>query len=90
MKSKHIVKNFFKDINDKVVVWQMPNFPLVAWLVLMIGAHLVNAGHLKNGLQFLSSAFLLSWAYLEIVSGDSNFRRLLGLVVMIDIILAHI
>lgn len=90
MESKHIVKDFFKDKNGKVAVWQMPNFPLTAWFVLIVAAHFVDHGHLKSGLQFLSSAFLLAWSYLEIVSGASNFRRLLGLAVLVDIVLTHL
>jgi len=39
---------------------------------------LVVSGHLKTGFELLGSAFLFTWAYLEITSGVTYFRRLLG------------
>jgi hypothetical protein len=80
---------FWKDGKGKITVWQTPNLPLIGWFVFMIVAKILDSGATKNSLQFLSTAFLFTWAYLEITSGVSYFRRLLGLVILAGIILSH-
>ena len=84
------VPDFFKDKDGQVAVWQTPNLLLTGWFIFMLAWHIANDTSLINNLEFLSSAFLLAWSYLEIVSGVSKFRRLLGLVIMLWIIVSRI
>ncbi len=84
------LRKFIRDKHGKVAIWQTPNVPLLGWLLFMLATHLIHDPHLKAGVQFLSSAFLLTWAYLEIRSGVSGFRRLLGAVVMLNIAVNHL
>jgi hypothetical protein len=86
---KHFWDRFWKDKNGHIAVWQTPNLPLTAWFVLMVTTKLLSHGALKNGVQFLSTAFILIWAYLEIIKGASYFRRLLGLAVFLITVLAR-
>jgi hypothetical protein len=87
--SKSLREKFWKDKNGHIAIWQTPNVPLIGWFVFMVGSKLLHQGALKNGVQFLSTAFIFTWAYLEIIKGDSYFRRLLGLIVFLMTVLAH-
>lgn len=55
----------------------------------MLLAQLSDPGQVKAGLQFISTASLFSWAYLELTKGASYFRRLLGLVVLASLVVSH-
>lgn len=81
------VASFFKNNQGNTVIWQTPNIPLLSWLVLKLLAMVINNEQFKSGFSKLSTAFLFAWAYLEITSGASYFRRLLGLVVMTALII---
>ncbi len=80
---------FFKDKAGKYKLWQRPNVPLSAWFFFMLISRFVPMAHIQSLSQFLSTAFLFTWAYLEITSGASYFRRLLGLVIIAGIIASH-
>jgi hypothetical protein len=80
---------FIRDKHGKIATWQRPNLPIVGWFVFAATAHLFHAGHLRTGLEFISSAFLFTWAYLELRHGASYFRRSLGLVVLFWVAASH-
>lgn len=82
MKLTALSNNFIKDKDGKLAIWQTPNLPVVLWFACMSIARFVPDTSLRNGFEFLSAAFLLTWAYLEITEGSSHFRRVLGGVVM--------
>lgn len=77
--------------NDKghVVLWQMPNIPLIAWAVLTF-LSLLFSGRLADVLSWLSSAALITWSLLEIFKGTNYFRRALGLLVLVYAMMALI
>jgi hypothetical protein len=81
---------FFKDKDGRVVIWQWPSLPIYGWLVCKIVARLVPEGHLQTGFEQLSMAFLFTWAFLEITKGVSYFRRALGLVVMVLLVMSFL
>lgn len=76
-------QGFFKDGDGRIVLWQLPNIPLIGWIIFKILSMVIAQEHLKAGLTLLSSAFLFTWAFLEITKGANYFRRLLGLLVLI-------
>lgn len=80
---------FFKDKDGKVVITQWPNIPIIGWLAFKVLSMLIDSANLKNWFENLSLAFLFTFAYLEITSGASYFRRLLGLVVMVAVIMSY-
>jgi len=84
-----LLKNFFKDKDDNVIIGQFPNLPLIGWFVCMVITLFIPLGFLKTGFYNLSNAFLFLWAYLEITQGVNYFRRLLGVIVMTIIITAY-
>jgi hypothetical protein len=76
------LKTFVSNKHGKVVMWQVPNFLLWLWIVLKVLGLILHDGPFKTGLGLLSSAVLFTWAYLEITEGESQFRRLLGTVII--------
>jgi hypothetical protein len=88
--TQNLIQKFFTGKNGKVVIWQTPNILLLGWLVFMILAKMLSQGDLKTGAQYLSFGLILIWAFMEILRGDSYFRRGLGLVVLILTVKSHI
>jgi hypothetical protein len=82
-------QHFFKDQEGNWAVWQWPNMPLYGWVICELLSFVVKQHRLHGGLVQLSRALLFTWAYLEITKGVSYFRRLLGIVVMIGIIISY-
>lgn len=81
-KMSSFVAWFFKDKQGKWAVAQVPNIPLILWFLLSFVAHIIKGGHAKEGFALLAHAALLTWSYLEITSGISRFRRVLGAIVL--------
>jgi hypothetical protein len=79
--------SFFKDSDGQVAIWQWPSVPLTGWLVCKLLSMVIKTGSTKMAFETLSTAFLFTWAYLEITSGKSYFRRVLGVGVMIVVLI---
>lgn len=77
------LRKFFQDKEGKVVIAQFPNFPLVGWFVCKLISMFETSDSVRAGFSTLGGAFLFLWAYLEITTGVSYFRRFLGVVVML-------
>ena len=75
---------FFTNKHGRVVVFQKPNVPIMMWFVCKVLAYVATTEHAKHALSTLSTAFLFTWAYLELTKGGSYFRMLLGLVVLVS------
>jgi hypothetical protein len=82
-------KNFFKDKDGHIVIVSWPNIPLVGWIVFKVLAMIVTKGRIHTGSEALSMALLYTWAYMEIMSGVNYFRRLLGLIVLVAILISY-
>lgn len=79
---RNLWDKIWRDEKGRLVIWQMPNAPLIAWAVLTFLSLLVN-GKLADACYWLGSAALIIWAGLELFKGVNYFRRVLGLVVLI-------
>lgn len=86
-KSITVLQNFFKDKDDTIVIGQWPNIPIIGWLIFKVASMLANDTRLEAGFSTISTAFLFTWAFLEIQSGVNYFRKLLGLVVMTALVI---
>jgi hypothetical protein len=71
-----------KDKDGNLTIAQWPNIPIVGWLVFKVFSMLAHDPRLEAGFSAISTAFLFTWAYLEIQSGVNYFRKLLGLIVI--------
>lgn len=73
---------FFKNNSGQLVLVQAPNPPLIlAGFFYLLSFASFSPLVLVSSIA--SKISLLYWAYLEIISGDSNFRKLLGVLVTI-------
>lgn len=80
------MKNFFKNKDDQTVITQKPNAPIVAWFIFLLIGLLPLSQELSDLVDFLGFSAIFIWASLEILDGNSPFRKLLGVVVMVFII----
>ncbi|MBC7943623.1 hypothetical protein H7X68_03950 [Candidatus Saccharibacteria bacterium] len=83
---KRLASKFIRDKNNNIVIWQSPNLPLFGWFIFMIMAYLAPSEFFKTGFTDLSRTFLFVWSYLEIAQGSSYFRRLVGVIIMLVIL----
>ena len=66
------------DKRGRIVIFQIPNIPLTAWLIFTV-LSLLFSGNTETVLSYLSSLSLFIWACLELVKGVNYFRKALGL-----------
>lgn len=81
-KNATFVQRFFQDKHGNVVIGQAPNVPIIAWAVLMVENLFMHNPHIS----MLASTVLFAWAYLEITEGVNNFRKTLGAVVLVGVV----
>lgn len=83
-------QKFWEDKNGNVVVWQRPNLALVIWFVASLLSTLFPRGPIERSLYFVGSISIFVWSILELTKGVNYFRRLLGLVVLLALIVTRI
>jgi len=87
MKRIHIILDkLFRDKNGKIVIGQLPNIPIIGWFVFYILSILEFLKEYSQLSSSISTAFLFTWAYLELTQGVNYFRRILGAIAIIFII----
>ncbi|MBD2415519.1 hypothetical protein FACHB389_20145 [Nostoc calcicola FACHB-389] len=80
----------FRDSDGKIVIAQVPNLPLIVWIVTSLLGLIFTSGKINTVLEILANGSLFTWAWLELFQGVNYFRRALGLVVFIVIIASKI
>lgn len=83
---KTFIDKCFKDKDGKVVLGQAPNWPLYGFIISKLIHTLPLSAPYKNGTDFLTSAFLFTWASLELVQGTNYFRRAIGVVALVILV----
>lgn len=86
---KSLIDTFFKDKHGKWAIMQFPNILLTSWIVLTAASFFLQSGAIGDGIKLLQSSVLFAWAYNEAVSGLSYFRRSLGVVFVIVVVLSY-
>ncbi|MEO8104771.1 MAG: hypothetical protein ABI602_00340 [Candidatus Saccharibacteria bacterium] len=66
----------------KIVIFQLPNWPLLLWLGLMVIPQFAK-GQLSSGATIAASVVIIIWGVWELTKGDNYFRRSLGAVVIL-------
>lgn len=79
---------FWKDKDGNVVIYSRPNALLIAWVVLTLASLFAPRGMFEAIFWWASLAVLTAWSLLEIFKGVNYFRRTLGALVLIMVILA--
>lgn len=78
-KAKQWINWFFKSKEGKWTLFQWPNLLLSVWIIFIF----VNLFVHNQQLRQLQQAVLFTWAYTELVYGDSYFRKTLGAGVLV-------
>lgn len=77
----------FYDKNGTPVITQKPNAPIIVWFVALILSIILPQGSIWQEVSsVVATVSLVLWAVLELVSGASIFRRVLGAGVLIIVI----
>jgi hypothetical protein len=77
---------FFSGRNGRWVIVQWPNLPISVAVVATILKNIVPFGMANYTVALIAFGAFFTWSWLEIFDGNSKFRRVLGLVVMIVLI----
>jgi hypothetical protein len=85
-----LVDKTFRDSDGNIVIAQMPNLPLIVWIVTSVFALIFTTGKINTVLEVVANGSLFTWAWMELFQGVNYFRRSLGLVVLIGIIASKI
>lgn len=89
VKSDSLWDKFWRDEHGDVVIWQTPNAFLIGWAALTL-LSLFLTGNVASILSWLGIASIVIWTLLEIFKGANYFRRTLGAVVFILILISII
>ncbi|HLO49795.1 MAG TPA: hypothetical protein VK211_15370 [Kamptonema sp.] len=76
----------FRDSEGKIVLAQMPNPPLIVWIVASLLKLILTTGKINLGLDLIAFGSLFTWAWEELFQGVNYFRRALGLLVLVGLI----
>lgn len=76
----------FRDSEGKIVFAQMPNLPLIVWIVASLLKIIFTTGRINLGLDLIAFGSLFTWAWEELFQGVNYFRRVLGLLVLVGLI----
>ncbi len=80
----------FRDSEGNIVIAQMPNLPLVVGLAGTLLQSIVPSGKIQTALDLVAFGALFTWAWLELFEGVNYFRRALGLIVLVSLIVLRL
>jgi len=80
----------FRDDEGKIVLGQPPNLPIIVWIVATLLKMIFATGQINTGLELIAFGALFTWAWEELFQGVNYFRRALGLIVLIGLIVSKI
>ncbi|MBD2728861.1 hypothetical protein H6G96_21680 [Nostoc sp. FACHB-892] len=86
MTQNTLVDKTFRDNDGNIVIAQMPNLPLIVWIVSSSLTLIFTSGKINTALDVVAIGSLFTWAWLELFQGVNYFRRALGLAVLISLI----
>jgi hypothetical protein len=76
------ISHFFKDKNSYIVIAQRPNMPIILWAAASLASRYITDEPSVNAVSGFAAGALIVWAVLELISGASPFRRVLGAIVL--------
>ncbi len=87
---ERLCQRLFRDGTGEIVIGQPPNLPILIWGSATLLTLVFKTGQVKLFLDLLAFSSLLYWSFLEITQGVNYFRRDLGVVVLIFLIISTI
>ena len=85
-----LLDKIFREREGKVVLAQIPNLPLIVWIVASLLRLIFTTGKVNIGLEAIAFGSLFTWAWEELFQGVNYFRRALGFLVLIGLIASKI
>ncbi|HUP26649.1 MAG TPA: hypothetical protein VM124_03335 [Candidatus Limnocylindrales bacterium] len=85
--TRSLKDQLFTNKNGVLVLMQAPNVPLWGWIIATLAAHLFGVGKLRSLFEAIAYGSLFTWSYLEITQGINYFRRILGIIVLVILII---
>ncbi len=76
----------FRDEEGKIVLVQIPNLPVIIGVITSLLKMVFTTGKLHTGLDTIAFGTLFTWAWEELFQGVNYFRRALGAVVLLGLI----
>lgn len=86
-KVRILINKFFRDSSGKIVIAQKPNLVLYLAITLWILYKLLANDRLGSLLQVGYITALAYWAILELTLGVNYFRKTLGLIVLLNLLI---
>jgi hypothetical protein len=80
----------FRDSEGKIVIAQPPNLPLLLGLAATLLQLILPTGKLQTGVDLTGFGALFTWAWLELFEGVNYFRRALGLIALVSLIVLRL
>jgi hypothetical protein len=80
----------FRDNTGEIIIAQAPNLPILVWISATLLKLVFKTGQVKIALDILALSSLFYWSFLEITQGATYFRRDLGVIVFIALIVSVI
>ena len=77
----------FRDEEGKIVLVQIPNLPVIIGVITSLLKMVFTTGKLYTGLDIIAFGTLFTWAWEELFQGVNYFRRALGAVTLLGLIL---
>jgi hypothetical protein len=81
---------FFEGKDGRWVIAQWPNLPISVAVIATLLKNIVPYSMANFVVALIAFGAFFTWSWLEIFDGDSKFRRVLGLVVMVLLIKSQI
>lgn len=78
----------FRDREGNLAIAHRPNLPILTWLGATLLTLTPVSGSWRVGLDVIAFGALFTWAWLELFQGVNYFRRALGLVVLVGVVVA--
>ena len=86
----HNITKLFTDKHGKQTFFQKPNAALATGLIATILQHFLPYGQLNFIVGLIAFGTLFTWAWLEMLYGDSVFRHVFGLGMLVWFISSRI
>ena len=80
----------FRDDEGKIVLGQPPNLLIIVWITVTLLKMIFATGKINTGLEVIAFGTLFTWAWEELFQGVNYFRRALGFIVLISLIVSKI
>jgi hypothetical protein len=80
----------FRDKEGKIVIAQPPNLPIITWIVATVLRLIFTTGQINTLLDLIAFGSLFTWAWEELFQGVNYFRRSLGLIALVGLIVFKI